>query len=65
MQPIFDYTSPVWYYKLTGQWKGEIQKLQDTGLYRILGPFRSTSVKAMQHNAGILLINILTEEIRN
>ena len=47
VRPIFEYAIPAGYHKLTGQWKDEIQKAQNTGLRKILGAFRSASIKAM------------------
>jgi hypothetical protein len=64
VRPIFEYASPVWYHKLTGQWKDEIQKVQNTALRKILGAFRSAPVKAMQRDAEILPVNIQMKEIR-
>ena len=63
VRPIFEYASPVWYHKLTGQWKDEIQKVQNTGLRKILGAFRSAPIKAMQRDAEILPVNIRMKEI--
>jgi hypothetical protein len=65
VRPIFEYASPVWYHKLTGQWKNEIQKVQNTALRKILGAFKSAPVKAMQRDAEILLVNIRMKEIRD
>ena len=56
---------PVWYHKLTGQWKDEIQKIQNTGLRKILGAFRSAPIKAMQRDAEILPVSIRMKEIRD
>ncbi len=47
VRPIFEYAIPAGYYKLTGQWKDEIQKAQNTGLRKILEAFRTASIKAM------------------
>ena len=55
----------VWYHKLTGQWKDEIQKIQNTGLRKILGAFRSAPIKAMQRDAEILPVSIRIKEIRD
>ena len=63
VRPIFEYASPVWYHKLTGQWKDEIQKIQNTALRRILGAFKSAPIKAMQRDADILPVNIRMQEI--
>ena len=65
VRPIFEYASPVWYHKLTGQWKDEIQKIQNTGLRKILGAFRSAPIKAMQRDAEILPVSIRMKEIRD
>ena len=58
MRLIFGYASLVWYHKLTGQRKNEIQKMQNTGLRKILGAFRSEHIKATQRDSEILLVNI-------
>ena len=65
VRPIFEYANPVWYHKLTGQWKDEIQKIQNTGLRKILGAFRSPPIKAMQRDAEILPVSIRMKEIRD
>ena len=65
VRPIFEYASPVWYHKLTGQWKDEIQKIQNTGLRKILGAFRSAPIKAMQRDAEIMPVSIRMKEIRD
>ena len=65
VRPIFEYASPVWYHKLTGQWKDEIQKIQNTALRKILGAFKSAPIKAMQRDAEILPVNIRMKEIRD
>ena len=62
---IFKYASLVWYHKLTGQWKDEIQKIQNTRLRKILGAFRFAPIKAMQYNAKILPVSIRMKEIRD
>ncbi len=54
VRPIFEYGIPVWYHKLTDQWKDEIQNVQNTGSRKILEAFKSAPVKAMQCDADIL-----------
>jgi len=65
VRAIFEYANPVWYHKLTGQWKDEIQKIQNTGLRKILDAFRSAPIKEMQHDAEILPVIIRMKEIRD
>ena len=35
VREIFKYVDPVWYHKLTVQWKNEIQEVQNTDSRRI------------------------------
>jgi len=49
----------------TSEWKDEIQKIQNTGLPKILGAFRFAPIKAMQRDAEILPVNIRMKEIRD
>ena len=65
VRPIFEYASLAWYHKLTGQWKDEIQKGQNTELRKILGPFRSAPIKTMQCDTKILPVNIRMKETRD
>ena len=65
VRPMFEYSSPFWYHKLTGQWKNEIQEVQNTGLRNILGTFRSALIKAIQRDVEILPVNIKMKEIRD
>ena len=48
-----------------GAIEDEIQKIQNTGLRKILGAFRSAPIKAMQRDAEILPVSIRMKEIRD
>lgn len=65
VRPVLEYGSPGWYHKRSGQWKVKAQKVQNTGLRKILGVFGSVATKAMQYDAGILLVHTRIEEICN
>jgi len=62
---ISNYASSVWYKKLTGQWKDETQKVQNTVLCKILGELWFLLVKTMPHDAETLLVSILMEKIHD
>jgi hypothetical protein len=64
VRPVLEYTSTVWYHRLTGQWKEEMQEIQNTALRKIMEAFKSSPINAMQRDANILLLDVRIEEIR-
>ncbi len=58
VKQIFEYATPVWYQKLTDQWKDKIQKVQNTALHKNLGAFKSTPAKPMKFDSEALPANI-------
>ena len=61
----FQYVTEVWNSAIhkNAVWKDEIQKIQNTGLRKILGAFRSAPIKAMQRDSEVLPVIIRMKEI--
>lgn len=65
VKQIFEYATPVWYQKLTDQWKDKIQKVQNTALHKNLGAFKSTPAKPMKFDSEALPAKIRKKRVTN